>query len=193
MRGISRRRLIQVGVGGAAVLALSGGVLSWLSLGYSLEPGEVAIGFSVKQFCIARSVVDTILPQGRGQKSGVELGVPQRMDEQAWASDPGIRADLKAALELIEHVPPLYGHFGRLTSLARADREDVLRAMLRSSQDVFVRTATAIKELTYLCYYTEDATWPALGYDGPWVKTPRPPESAERYAALLTARRKGAG
>lgn len=191
MARISRRRLIQVGVGGAAALALSGGVLSWLTLGYRLEPGEAAIGLTVKQFCIARAVVETIFPGGSDQKSGVKLGIPQRIDQQTWAADRGIRSDFRAVLELIEHVPPLYGHFGRFTSLSQSDREDVLHALLRSSQDLFVRAAMAVKQICYLAYYTEDETWGSIGYDGPWVKTPKPPESALRYAALLAARKKG--
>lgn len=181
----SRRQLIQLGIGGAALLALGGGLLRFMGSGYALRPGEVAIGLSVKQLCVARALVETLAPGGDGMPSGLELGLPQRVDEQVWAADEGMAQDICAALELVEHAPPLLGHFGRFTSLGLAARGEVFERMLRSRRDLFVQIAIAFKQLIQLCYYADERVWPAIGYDGPWIKEAKPPASALAYAKLF--------
>lgn len=188
MNELGRRRLIQVGIGGAALLAVGGGAFRWVTRGYALRAGEVAIGLSVKQMCVARALVEALTPGGSGLPSGVELGIHQRVDEQIWASDPGMASDLRAALELIEHVPPLLGHTGRFTSLDLASRQDVFDRMLRSRRDLFAQIAVAFKQLVQICYYADERVWPALGYDGPWIREPKPPASALLYAKLVAER-----
>lgn len=186
---LTRRRLIQTGVAGSALLAVGGTVLGWATLGYHLEPGEWAIGLSVKEFCVVRALVATIVPGGGKLKPGVELGVPQRIDEEVWAADDGMRADIRNILQFIEHVPPVYGHFGRFSSLGREAREKVLRSLMTSSQTIFVQAAMAAKELVYLYYYSHDETWDALGYPGPLVDYNKPPASALRYQQLIATRK----
>jgi hypothetical protein len=188
---LTRRRLIQTGIAGTALLAVGGTVLGWATLGYHLEPGEWAIGLSVKEFCVVRALVDTMVPGGGKLKPGVELGVPQRIDEEVWAADDGMRSDVRNILQFIEHVPPVYGHFGRFTSLDRTAREKVLRSLMASSQTIFVQAATAVKELVYLYYYSHDETWDALGYPGPLVDYNKPPASALRYQQLIATRKAG--
>ena len=117
--------------------------------------------------------------------SGLELGLHQQIDEQVWAADPHVAGDLRAALELLEHVPLLFGHFGRLTSLDREARRDVIESMLSSQRDLFVQVGFGLKQMVQMLYYANDAVWPHIGYDGPWQPTPVPPESSLRYAALL--------
>ena len=43
MSELGRRRLIQVGIAGAALLTVGGGALSWITRGYALRAGEVAM------------------------------------------------------------------------------------------------------------------------------------------------------
>jgi len=188
MSEATRRQLLQLGLGGAAVLALGGGLLSWVRGGYALLPGEVAIGLSVKQLCVARALVETLTPGGDGFPSGRELGLVQRVDEQVWAADEAMAADLRAALELIEHVPPLFGRYRRFSALGPAARREVFEALSRSRRNLFVQVASAMKQLIQICYYTDPRVWPAIGYDGPWVKEPKPPASASAYARLFAER-----
>ncbi len=189
MSALGRRQLLQVGVGGAALLALGGASLRWLGSGYALRTGEVALGMSVKQWCVARSLVEALTPGGDGLPTGAELGLIQQIDEQVWAADEGMARDLCAALELVEHVPPLFGHLGRFSSLSVAARQDVFDRMLRSRRDLFVQVAVGLKQLVQICYFADQRVWPAIGYDGPWVKEARPPASALAYQKLLVDRR----
>jgi hypothetical protein len=184
---IDRRRALFAGLGGGA-LALVGGGLGWLRLGYALRPGEAAIALSVKELCVARAIVNTLLPAADGLPSGVSLGVHQRIDEEVWAQPGPMRRDLRAALQLIEHAPPLLGGRGRFTSLDPEARERVFRRLLASDVDAVAQSASAFKQLAHLFYYGHPQAWAHLGYDGPWVKSPRPAPSSDRYAALLARR-----
>ena len=191
MAVLTRRRLIQTGIAGGALLAVGGTVLGWATIGYHLEPGEVAIGLSVKEFCVVRALVDAIVPGSGKLKSGVSLGLPQRIDEEVWAADDGMRSDISDMLQFIEHIPPLYGHFGRFSSLDHEAREKVLHSLMTSSQTIFVQAAAAVKEIVYLFYYSHDETWSALGYPGPLVDYKSPPASALEYQKLLATRKAG--
>lgn len=182
----TRRRLLTVGLGGGALLLLGGGVLRWFTGGYRLLPGEVALGLSVKELCVVRSLVEVFFPAADGLPSGVALGVHQRIDEEVFSQPPEMREDLRAALQLLEHAPLLQGFGGRLSSLAPPEREQAFARLLTSDQDVVVQAAMALKQMAHLFYYARPETWAALSYDGPWVPKPQPPESSVRYESLRT-------
>jgi hypothetical protein len=187
---LSRRRVMQLGIGGALALA-AGGALSWVTLGYRLLPGEVPIALSAKELVVVRALADTIAPADGDLPGAVALGVAQRIDEEVWAAPDDVRTDLKSAIQLLEHLPPLLGFGGRFTSLSPADREACFAAMLRHDWTVVVQAAGALKQMTMLFTYARDAAWPGIGYDGPWVTTAKPPVSALRYAELLASKRSG--
>jgi hypothetical protein len=186
--GTSRRRLLKGGLAGAALLG-AGGALSWLRAGYSLPPGEIALALSVKEMRIVRAIVEALLPGGGGMPSGIDAGVHQRIDEELWSQPDDVRSDLAAAIQLLEHAPPIFGFFGRLTRLEPADRARAIGRMLEAGPDVIVQAAVAIKQLAHLFYFGHPDVWPHLGYDGSWVEHPRPPPSAVAYRAELHARR----
>lgn len=183
----TRRRMLTFGVGGAALLACGGG-LSWLTLGYRLAPGDAAIGLSVKELAIVRAIVEALLPADGDLPSGITLGVHQRIDEEVWSAPDAVRADLSAAIQLLEVLPPVFGHAGRLTRLRPEQRAAALAAMMTQGPTPVVQAATALKQMCHLFAYVHEATWPAIGYDGPWVAVARPPPSSVRYAELLAAR-----
>lgn len=188
MIAITRRRMLQLGFASTAMLTVGGG-LAWVTLGYRLRDGETPIALSAKEFVVARAIVETLLPAADGVPAGVDLGVPQRIDEEIWAAPDALRSDLKAALHLIEHVPPLLGFAGRFSSLSAEAREACYGELLRSRHDVLVLAAGAFKQMAHLFAYVRPESWGAIGYDGPWVKEPKPPDSAVRYAALVAERR----
>lgn len=183
------RRAVLIGLfGGGAFVAAAGG-LSWFTLGYDLRPGELPLAMSAKEFVVARAIVEALLPGGDGLPAGVDVGVPQRLDEELWSAPPEVTADLKAALLVVEHAPPLLGFAGRFSSLSVEARQDCLRAMLASDRDVLVQVVVAFKQMAHLFFYAVPATWGAIGYDGPWVTEEKPPPTSIAYRALLAARR----
>lgn len=186
----SRRQFLALGALSSLALGLGGAALRWFRSGYALSAGEVALGLEAKGLCVARAVVDTLAPGDAELPGGVELGVHQRIDEQLFALDEATRRELAGALEVIEHVPPLLGYPGRFTRLPRDARADVMRKLLASRRDLFVQVAAAYKQLVQILYYSDARVYSKIGYDGPWVKEEKPPESAILYARLLEERRR---
>lgn len=190
-QGLTRRRLFQVGAAGAAALAAIG-ALRWIAGGYALLPGEHALGLSKKGLCVARALVEALLPEEPGFPSGLSLGIHQRLDEEAWASPPLLREDLDTALMLIEHAPPLVDYNSRFTRLSLDERVDCFGRMLRARQRLLVAAAASYKQMVYLFYTAHEATWAGMGYAGPFVPEAKPPESSLRYQELLAAARQEA-
>ena len=178
------RRVALFGIGGAVLLTCGGG-LARLSSGYTLAPGDRAIGLDEKELAIVRAIVETLCPADGDLPSGIALGVHQRIDEEVWASAPAMAADLRSAITWIEHLPLVRGFGGRFTRLSPADREACFRALLLAGPGPIVQAAAGLKQLCFLFYYARPETWPAIGYEGPRVATPKPPESSLRYAELL--------
>lgn len=191
LESTTRRRFLAAGMSGAALLG-TGGLLRWVSSGYSLPPGHVALALSTKEMVVVRAIVDALFPGDGPLPSGLSLEVHQRVDEEVWAQPDDVRADLKAALQLLEHAPPFFGRLARLSSLPRAARADLYPTLLTRAPDVVVQAAVAIKQIGSLHYFSHPAVWPHLGYDGPWVPEPRPPASHVRYRELLARARAAA-
>lgn len=184
---VTRRRLLSFGLGGAAMLA-AGGVWSWFRGGYSVPPGDVPVALTVKELAIVRAIVEALHPADGDLPSGLSIGVHLRIDEEVWSANDHARADLKAAIGVLEHVPLLFGWGGRLTHLPPADRVAFLVEVMATGPGPIGRAATAIKQLCSLFYYSHPATWAAIGYDGPWVPE-SPPDSSVRYAEHARAAR----
>jgi hypothetical protein len=190
-RPLARRTVLRLGVGGAVLLAVSGGLARWITAGYGalLDPADVPVALSVKELAVVRALVDAFFPAEDGFPSGLELGVHQHLDEQLWAAPELTRSGLKSGLALLEHLPPLYGHAHRFTALPREARLAVFEAMLRSKTETIRQIAVALKQATHLLYYGHEKVWPLVHYDGVFVPVPKPPASSLAYAAILEARR----
>lgn len=180
----SRRRFLALGAG-SVVLLTAGGALSWWTAGYALREGEVALGLSPKAYCVVRSLVELLCAGSDGLPDGVAEGVAQRIDEEVWSADAATRDDLEAAIQLLEHLPPWFGFAGRLSGLPLDQREACFERYLHGDDTVIVRAATSLKQLAHFLYFSRDACWGAIGYDGPWVAAPKLPDSGIRYRVLL--------
>lgn len=190
-RPVGRRTVLRLGTTGAALLALGGGAGAWITAGYPalLAPTDAPVALSVKEFAVVRALVDALFPADDGFPSGLDLGVHQRVDEELWAASDRTRSDLKSGIQLIEHLPPLYGKLHRFTALPREARAEVFAAMTRSSRSTIRQIAIALKQMVQLFYYGNEQVWPHIHYDGVFVPTPKPPASSIAYASLLKARR----
>ncbi len=184
----TRRRLLSLGAGGTAALAV-GSCLGWFKLGYRNREGDVPIGLSAKQLVIVRAAVEAIVPADGDLPGGIELGIHQRVDEEVWAQSDDFREDFASALQLLEHTPPLFGYLGRFSHLSLQQREAFLNRILSRGPRLASQALNGLRQLVLFLYYSQDPTWPAIGYDGPWIRTERPPESARAYAELLHAAR----
>ncbi len=182
------RRTALFGLGGALVLAC-GGALGRLATGYSLPPGDAPIGLSEKELAIVRAIVEALCPAEPDLPGGLELGVHQRIDEEVWSMAPDLADDVRSAVNVIEMLPLVAGFGGRFTHLPVERRLEAFSWMLASGPRAVGQAASALKQMCSLFLYTREETWAAIGYDGPWIATARPPPSSVAYAALLAERR----
>jgi hypothetical protein len=74
----------------------------------------------------------------------------------------------RAALVLLEW-EPLLRLAGRFSRLGVAARRAHLERWARSRLLPLRAGYAALKTLALLAYYTRPETWPAMGYDGPWI------------------------
>jgi hypothetical protein len=188
---LKRRRLLKLGLVGAAIVAAGGGTLRWFAGGYAsqLEADEIPIAFTTKELAIVKAFVAALLPAEEGSPSGVALRVHQHIDEEMWAASAGTRSDMKNGLQLFEHATVTHGFAGRFTSLSPEARLAYVDKLLRGGPGALQQVAFALKEIAYLFYYVRPETWKTIGYDGPFVPEPKPPASHVAYEALLKKRR----
>ncbi|CAG0966667.1 Gluconate 2-dehydrogenase subunit 3 [Myxococcaceae bacterium] len=155
---------------GAGSLACGTGEQDYAAL---LSPGERPKQLGVREYVVLREVADRLVP-AEGEKPGaLALGVPARVDGELAFHGPKLRDDLEAALQLVEWWPLLSkgSRFSRLDPSA----QDAVLADMASSRLAARRTAfQGLKFVTVFFTYTQEPTWPAIGYDGPWVPRKRP-------------------
>lgn len=84
-------------------------------------------------------------------------------------------------LRLFQWSPPfMIRRFSPFTSLASSEQDRCLLAWERSSVGWITLGFRALKTVSALGYYSQQATWPIIGYRGPWVARPaRSPRSVE--------------
>jgi hypothetical protein len=77
---------------------------------------------------------------------------------------------LSAALLLVEWGSPLAsGRVARFSRLGPDERAACIHALCRSRVGLLREVYAGLKQLCFFTFYAIDATWPAVGYDGPWV------------------------
>lgn len=157
-----RRRVL---VAGAALIATGAGVGVTLT---GTPPREV--------LCAA---AEALLPPLRLDHDEVAARALAYLEQ----TGQGRRASV--ALGLVELGAPLTaGRFGRLSSLPREDRAEVLAA-LDARGGLSRRLYRAVRDLVMVGAYQQDAAWVGTGYGGPWVRPSDPPRP-DPYAALAS-------
>ena len=167
---LSRRGFLVRSAGAGAILA-SGGLLACGDDGYTslLREDDLPRVLAPREFAILRALSQRILPAD-GQSPGAdELGVPTRIDRELSFHGDRLQSDIRDALLLVEW-SPLLTRLARFTSLSDAGRDAELRAMTTSRLGWRRSAFQGLKFLVMFFHYTQDASWPAIGYDGPWVQ-----------------------
>lgn len=183
---LPRRGFLKLGVASGAVFAAAGAGLAWWSVGYAelLGPEERPISLTAKELAIVKALVNALLPADGDLPSGVSLGIPQRVDEELWAADPAARSEIAWGLQLLEHLPRLYGLRGRLTELSPDGARDYLARVLAGPRESLRQVVLAMRQLLHLLYYAHRATWVAIGYGGPFVEKAVAPDTHAHYRSL---------
>lgn len=113
---------------------------------------------------IAERMVDT-----GGEAPPVrETGTVASIDLLCRGLDPALSGQLPMALRLFEYGPILFDFsFSRFTRMSDAEKDASLRAWADSRLGVRRMGFMALRNLCLLGYYSQPATWKAIGYKGP--------------------------
>ena len=173
---ISRRGFLSRSAGAGALLVVVGcagdGGKDYAVL---LDPGERPVSLPVREFAVLKAVARRLVPGGAGYPGAEDLGVTSRIDRELSFHPARLSIDLRDALRLIEWWP-LATHLARFTRLGGEQQDAVLGNMAASRFALLRAALQGIKTLVMFFHYTQEPTWPAIGYDGPWVARV-PPES----------------
>ncbi|TJY65116.1 hypothetical protein E4T66_02510 [Sinimarinibacterium sp. CAU 1509] len=148
--------------------------------------GRPLLALSAAQARTLEAVAEAVAPTAGGFPSAREAEVMRRFDEELSFVSPSIRDDLKAALGVLEYLPPLYGHFGRFSHLDRSARQALLQQMCSSRVELLRAIGGNVKILVQFFYFAHPKTWAATGYDGPFGRLPERMDDQRRWYAEHT-------
>jgi hypothetical protein len=185
--GLDRRKFLKLSVGGTIAVAGLGGVFSHFTAGYSksIATAEYPIALSSKEFAVIKSLVEVLHPQDGKFPAGVDLGLAQRFDEEVWAGRDSLSSDLKNGIQILEHSPLCFGSFARFSDLSLEKRMEHFQKLLISENEILRQVSTGLRMMLSFFYYNHPSVWPTIGYEGPFVQVPQPPESKIEYKKLL--------
>ena len=154
-----------VGTPGAAV-GTPGAVVATSGAARFFAPGETEI---------LTQVVERMVDTGESGAPVVrETRAIATIDALCASLDPAATAPLPALLRLVEWGPLLFERrFARFTQLDAAAQDASLAGWMRSSLGLRRKGFYALRNLSLLGYWSQDETWPLVGYAGPLLQRPR--------------------
>ncbi len=165
----TRRRFLQLGVAGSALLLASTASLALRGSAMVPVPEDLT-ALSPREYSILWAIAETLLPGDEHFPAASALGVTAQADRMLAAYHPADAEDVRRALVLVENALTGLLFDGRLDSLSRAPvavRRQVLEGWRDSS--VTLRR-TVFKTLHNLCnaaYWGNPRVYALVGYPGP--------------------------
>ncbi len=126
--------------------------------------------FTEAELEIARAVAETLIPEGGANPAGGRsVDLARRLDTFLASEPEDLARGVRSALWAVEYgAPILAGRFGRLTRMRPHQREAYLAA-LPHRYPLARNIYAGLKQAFFFLFYSVDESWPATGYDGPWV------------------------
>lgn len=172
---LSRRSFLRWSAVSAGLLAVSR-----LRPPLRLAAPAVAAGTSLRVLdprsaAVLTAIVERMVFSGDPRMPAVrDTDAVAAIDRALQQLDAGMQSQVRWLLRLFEWGPPLFAL--RPTTFTRMDdaaRDAYLRGWATSRLGLRRLGFRALKNLSMLGYYSQDATWKAIHYDGPWVPRPR--------------------
>jgi hypothetical protein len=165
---ISRRSFLRAGLVGGVLLggaALVGRRLT----GYRLdaETAHQLRALSPKEYLILAAAARRILvPDGDDAPPPDVVGCALRADAYLARVPPEVQREVRALLHLFEHGSAVSSRFTRM----RPEQQDAVLAAWEASPFTLKRRGfQALRTLAFLGYFSDERTWPLLGYTGPML------------------------
>lgn len=168
---MQRRSLLGLGLAGGLVLAAAGGGAAWVLRTPAWRQGHLSPDARVLLKAVAVSVLDGSLPaQGDPQREAALQAHLERFARALGALSPSTQAEVDQLLTVLSTAPGRRLLAGLASPWQDADRSEVDTALqgMRVSDSMIRRQAYhALRDLTQAAYFSDPATWAALGYPGP--------------------------
>ncbi len=179
---MQRRRLLTLGLGSAAILAVAGGGLlaSGVARPGLVQLGNVAgaptgpLGFAAGArdvlASVGRAVLEGSLPAEPAAQAQAVDALLGRLQDLVRALPAPTQAELSQLLGLLASAPGRIGLAGLRppwASASPAEVQQALTGMRFSSLSLRQQAYHALHDLTSGAYFSAPDTWAQLGYDGP--------------------------
>ena len=166
----TRRQLLQVGLGGVAVVAVGGGAALLLRGTVSRSPRRPLRALTPAQFSVLAAVADRVAPQNGEFPSAWTVQVPEKIDELLSRVHPGLAGEVGQGLMLLESAAAgmlLEGRTTTFTGSTPTEQDEILTAWRASDLEVRRKVLKALNGLCNAAYYGSPEVYPAVGYPGP--------------------------
>lgn len=174
----TRRGFLRLAGGTAALGALARGTsaLGGLAQLRALPAGAAdaapdAHFFAEREREILTRIVERMVDTGEpGAPAVRDTGTVDTIDGLCRRLDPSLTAPLPALVRLVEWGPILFdGRLARFSSLDDAGCDAHLAGWMRSRLELRRMGFLALRNLALLGYWSQDETWPLIGYHGPLI------------------------
>lgn len=176
MADLSRRRLLLAGMAGAATLAAA-------PLVQGLFPGPPAVGRRVLDEEAMR--IGELLARDFIGPGADRVPVLAAVDETLGALGGELARLWPLLPRLVEHTTVLEGQLGAYSTLSDAARAEVLAAWGASSIVLRRQVYRGLHDLLLAHYYFDPASWPDIGYQGPWLQRFSLPVNPPRFPVVV--------
>ena len=165
---ISRRGFLALAGSGAALATLGRLPASALSAASGAAPGGAAF-FAPGEADVLLQVMERIVDSGLPDAPRVrDSGALAAIDRLCLSLDPELVKPLPWLLQAVEWGPWLFDlSFARFTTLSDAEKDASLRGWMTSRLALRRLGFQALKNLSLLGWYSQEASWAAIGYAGP--------------------------
>jgi hypothetical protein len=163
-----RRRLLKVGVGAAALLAVAGAGIALVRPG--VVAGRLTPEADVVFAAVARAVLDKSLPNQASQRQAALQTHLSRMNALIGALPVPIQVELSNLLALLASAPGrtiLAGLGTPWVDAATAEIQACMEGLRTSSVQLRQQVYHALRDLTNAAFYADPGAWPLMGYPGP--------------------------
>lgn len=167
----TRRSFLRL-AGGAAALGGLAQLRALPAAAIGAAPAGGARFFADREREILTQIVERMVDTG-------EPGAPlvrgtrtlDTIDGLCRTLDPSVTAPLPALIRLVEWGPLLFdGHLAAFSSLDDAAKDAHLAGWMRSRFGLRRLGFLALRNLSLLGYWSQDESWPLIGYQGPLLR-----------------------
>jgi hypothetical protein len=166
---VNRRTFLRLGTLGPALLALEGLAFRPPGARAGDRPGQEVLASGLREIlgAVAERMVDTGEP---GAPSLADVGAIERIEQLLAGLDRELVRSVKLLLRIVDLWPAVMElRFRRFRSLTDEEKDESLEGWLTSGIALRRQIFYALRTLAQYGYWTDEATWPLVGYPGPMI------------------------